>query len=63
MYQFYYDFVVNNLIGVIPDGVSDGYIQDLTLILTHVSLILTFVACVIFLIWFFKFVSGLLFSK
>lgn len=60
MYQFYYDIIVNKIIGSLPSGVIDDHIQQLGLILTHASIILTFVACVLFLIWLFKFCANVI---
>lgn len=52
MYQLIYDYLNQYIIGTIT--VTDTYAPQLCMILTHVSLILIYSACVLLLIWVFK---------
>lgn len=56
MYQFIYDLINNTLIGSF--NTSDIYIPQLCIILTHISLILLYVGCVMIIISLFKLVSS-----
>lgn len=58
MYQFIYDLINNTLIGNI--SINDVYISQLSIILTHISLILLYVVCVMTIIGLFRFVSSIM---
>ena len=58
MYQLIYDFIHNSLIGSV--SIQDTYISQLSVILTHTTIILLYVALVVFIINLFKLVSNLL---
>lgn len=51
MYQLIYDFILNALIA---QTVSDVYTTQLAMILTHTSIVLIYVALVMFIVWVFK---------
>ncbi len=56
MYQIIFDFINGTLLNVSAD--ADPYAGTLCLILTHCSIILIFVFCVMSIIWAFKIVVG-----
>lgn len=56
MYQLIYDFINDALIG--SSLVNDAYIAQLSIILTHTSIILLYVALVFFIINLFRLVSN-----
>ena len=56
MYELIYDFINNSLIGSV--SISDTYIGQLSIILTHTTIILLYVALVFFIINLFRLVSN-----
>ena len=56
MYELIYDFINNSLIGSV--SISDTYINQLSIILTHTTIILLYVALVVFIINLFRLVSN-----
>lgn len=58
LFDIIYNFISNNLLSSMIES-STSYNQTLTLLLTHSTIILIYVALVMFVVGVFKFVSNL----